>query len=515
MELLDSATEIGLVAAVLALAAVIGVRLVNKAGLPALLLFIVIGLLLGPHGAGIAFDDAQLATVFGYLALIIILAEGGLTSRSTLIKPVMGPAVALASVGVVVSIAIVGAALHFLLGMAWIPSLLIGASLAPTDAAAVFTVVRGLRLPGRLRSLLEVESGFNDAPVIVLITILIESAGSAGGQSWWMAPLVVIGELVGGSIIGVMVGYAARWLLPRLALPAAGLYPVAVVSLIGIAYGVAALAHCSGFIAVYISAVMMSSAALPHKRSVVGFVEGLAWAVQLGMFVMLGLLADLDGLSEALGPAVVAGVALVLLGRPLGVLISLLPFSRENAFTRAVGAIPIPMSWQLFVSWAGLRGAVPMIFATIPLGAGLESGPLVFAVILIIVVVLTLVQSPTIPGLSRRLGLEVLEEAGEVDVDSAPLDDLGGSLLSIEVPRFSGLAGAYVKELALPQHAVVSLVLRDGDTIVPDAHTRIRRGDRLLIVTTEEDKAQAERAVRAISRSGRLAAWYGERGLEQ
>lgn len=513
MTSLDFATQVGLGVAVLGLLAAIGVRFVTRAGFPALLLFLVIGIALGRSGAGIEFDNAQLATILGYLALVVILAEGGLTTRAGAVVPVLAPSVALASVGVAVSMTLVAGALHLLLGMPWIPALMIGAALSPTDAAAVFTVVRGLRLPSRLRSILEVESGFNDAPVVVILSIITTVGGV--DLPLWVVPAVVAAELIGGAAIGVGVGYGARWLLPRVALPASGLYPVALISLIGISYGVAALAHCSGFVAVYITSVMLSTSALPHRRAVLGFVEGLAWTMQIGMFVMLGLLASSDQISAALLPALVAGVVLMVLARPASVFVSLAPFLRSRGWLGWTRAMPIPVAWQGFIAWAGLRGAVPMIFATIPLGAGSPDGRLVFDVILIIVILLTLLQSPTVPWLARRLNLVVLDQAGDVDVDSAPLDDMGASLLSVEVPRRSALAGTYVSELTLPRSAVVSLVIREGTSIVPDRHTRIRQSDRLLIVTTETDRPEAERALRAVSRKGRLAAWRGEAGHEE
>ena len=197
------------------------------------------------------------------------------------------------------SIVLVAWPLHWITGMDLRTAVLIAAVLAPTDAAAVFTVARGLRLPSRLQTLIEAESGLNDAPVVVLVVLLSTTVGSE--MPAWMIPIVVVAELVGGLLVGALVGLFARWLLPRLALPASGLYPVAVIALLMLAYGLAAVLHTSGFAAVYVVALIMAASPLPHRRSVLGFIEGLAWTVQIGLFVMLGLLAYPSRLGEPSG----------------------------------------------------------------------------------------------------------------------------------------------------------------------------------------------------------------------
>ncbi len=505
----EQAAQISLIIGVIVLAAVGGVRLAARFGLPGLLFYLALGLLLSDEGlGGIAFDDAELATALGYAGLVIILAEGGLTTRPSTVRPVIVPATILASVGVAISIVLVALPLHWLAGLELRTAVLIGAVVAPTDAAAVFTVARGLRLPSRLQTLLEAESGLNDAPVVVLVVLL--SATSVEGLSGWLIPVIVLAELVGGLLIGVLIGLQARWLLPRLALPASGLYPVAVIALLMFAYGVAVVLHTSGFAAVYVLALMLAASRLPHRRSVIGFVEGLAWTVQIGLFIMLGLLVVPDRLASAVGAAALAGAVLLVLARPVSVLASLAPFLRPGWVTRVSRTAPMPWQWAAFASWAGLRGAVPIIFATIPLGA-VADGPLVFDVTMLLVVALTLLQSPTMPMLARRLGLARADRVGELSVEAAPLDTLRAALLDLDVPAGSNLAGTYVFELPLPAGAVVSLLVRGGHSVAPDRHTRIRVGDRLLIVATEAARPATERALRSVSRSGRLADWIDPR----
>ena len=288
---------------------------------------------------------------------------------------------------------------------------------------------------------------------------------------------------------------AARWLLPRLALPAVGLYPIAALALIVLAYGLATVAHASGFIAVYISAVLIGSAArLPHRRSITGFADGLSWIAEIGLFFMLGALADIHRLPQALGVAVVAGLALVFLGRPLAVLASLLPFRW-------------PIRSIAFSAVAGLRGAVPIVFAAIPLGAAVVGAELVFDATLIIVLVLLLVQTPLLPRIGRRLGVCLPDEAVELELESAPLDGMRAVVLGVEVPAHSGLVGTFVQEIGLPKASVVSLVVRAENPIVPDAHTRLKAGDRLVVVTTEQSRKATEERIRAVADRGRLARW--------
>jgi len=509
----EQAAQLTLVVAVVILAAVGGIRLAARFGLPGLLFYLGLGMLLSDEGiGGVTFEDAELATSLGYAGLVIILAEGGLTTRPSTVRPVIVPAGVLASVGVALSIFLVALPLYWLAGLDLRVAVLIGAVLAPTDAAAVFTVARGLRLPARLQTLLEAESGLNDAPVVVLVVLLSTTVGTE--IPVWLIPVIVIAELIGGLLIGVLVGLFARWLLPRLALPAAGLYPVAVIALFMLSYGLAVVLHTSGFAAVYVTALMLAASPLPHRRSVLGFVEGLAWAVQIGLFVMLGLLVVPERLVDAFGIAVLAGAFLLFVARPASVMVSLAAFLRPGWATRVSRTPAIPWQWATFASWAGLRGAVPIIFATIPLGALGADGELIFDVTMLLVVALTLLQSPTMPILARRLGLVRPDQVGELTVEAAPLDTMHAALLDLDIPAGSRVAGTYISELPLPSGAVVSLVVRSGHTVVPDHNTRVKMGDRLLIVSTLQAREATEQALQSVSRSGRLAGWADPEPIE-
>lgn len=497
---LDTLGLVLLLGAVVVLLAIGGVRLAGRLGIPGLLLYLALGLLLGSVSPWFDFDDPRLATVLGYSALVVILAEGGLSTRVETLRPVLWPSLLLATVGVGVSVAAVALPLMWILGVDSRQALLLGAVLAATDAAAVFSIMRRMRVTARLRALLEAEAGFNDAPVVVLVALLSSSAW--GTTPWWTVPLVVLGEIAGGAAVGVAIGWLARWTMPRLALPSVGLYPIAALAFLVASYGLAAVLHSSGFMAVYLAGIVLGSAKrLPHRRSVVGFAEALSWTAEIGLFVMLGMLATAARLPEALGLAVVAGLALVLLGRPLAALVSLLPFR---------------FSWRdvAFVGGAGLRGAVPIVFATIPLGESLEGSELVFDATMLLVFALTLLQAPTLPAWARLLRVEVPPEPHELELESAPLDGMRAVVLGLDVPAGSHLVGAWNTELGLPPGAVLSLVVRDGAPIVPDENTRLRAGDQLVVVTTTQARVATEQRLQAVARAGRLARWRGELGRE-
>ncbi|GAA3775727.1 potassium/proton antiporter [Plantactinospora mayteni] len=491
---LDVALLIG--AAVL-LVAVGAVRLSTRLGVPSLLVYLAIGVAIGESGLGIRFDDVELTRALGFCALIVIIAEGGLTARWSTLRPVLGISVTLATVGVVVSIGVVGAVVHALLGLDWRLALLYGAVLSSTDAAAVFATLRWLRLPRRLVTTLEAESGMNDAPVVLLVVLL--STSSLAGHDWWYDVLLVCYELAVGAVLGFGVGMLGRWTLRRAALPSSGLYPIAAVGLTVLAYGVATVSHASGFIAVYVAGVVLGNSRLPHRQAILGFADGLAWLAQIGLFVLLGLLSSPGRLEDALLPAVVAGLALTFLARPLSVLVSGLGFR-------------VRPREQAFLSWAGLRGAVPIVLATIPLSEGLPGAAQLFDTVFVLVVIFTLVQAGTLAPVARRLGIAAPAELTELRVETAPLERMQADLLQLEIPPGSRLVGVHLDELRLPVGASVTLVSRDGVGFVPAPDTRLKVGDSLLIVATARVRDEVERRLRAVNRRGRLARWFGEYG---
>jgi cell volume regulation protein A len=489
----ELALVLGVAAATL-LVAVLAVRVSVRLGLPSLLLYLGLGLLLGEGAFGIKFNDATLTQHLGIAALVLILIEGGLTTRFSAIRPALGPGIALSTVAVAVSIAVTGAGLHFLLGLDWQIALLWGAVLAPTDAAAVFSVLRGLGVSKRLVGALELESGINDAPAYIAVVLL-----SHGALFNWTTPALVIYELLAGAVIGLALGWLGAETLRRAALPATGLYPLATVSVCILAFSAGQFAHASGLLATYLAALLLGNLQMPHRADTQSFAEGLGWLAQIGLFVLLGLYASPGRLSSALIYGLVAGGIVLLLARPLSVLAAVLPFR-------------VPWREQVFMSWAGLRGAVPIVLAMIPVSAGVQLSERLVNTVFVLVIVLTVVQGGTLPLLARVLGLSRGAEPQELEVDSAPLDTLGAELLQVRIQPGSKLHGVYLSELRLPSGAVVSLVVRAGEAFTPEARTRLREQDELLVVTTQRAKESTERRIRAVDRAGRFARWRGESG---
>jgi cell volume regulation protein A len=351
-------------------------------------------------------------------------------------------------------------------------------------------------LPRRVAGLLEAESGFNDAPAVILVLMF-------SATPLHMSPVHALAELVYelgvGAAIGLGCGLLGSIALRRIALPASGLYPLANFGLGMVAFAAAGSAHASGFLAAYLAAVVLANSGLPHRSATRSFAEGLGWLAQIGLFVLLGLLVDPSDLAAELVHAIVVGLVLLLVARPLSVAISLAGFR-------------IPWREQVFISWAGLRGAVPIVLATFPIVEGVPNAIRLLNIVFILVVVYTLVQGPSLRWLAHRLGLIPREATREIQVESAPLDVLEAELLTMTVQKPSRLHNVTVLELRLPDPSVITLIIRGGHTFVPQPDTRIAAGDELLIVTTPKTRAATERRLRAVSRRGKLAYWFDEYG---
>jgi cell volume regulation protein A len=484
--------EIGLLAGgAAALVAVVAVRMSTRYGLPSLLIYLAIGLALGEEGIGIRFQDPTTAHDLGLAALVVILAEGGLTTRWSEVRPVLPLAGLLASVGVATTIGVVGFAAHLLLGLDTRLALLYGAVLASTDAAAVFSVLRNVRLRHHLGPLLEAESGTNDPLAVLAVTAL----ATTGFPTGWSLPLVLVQQLVLGAVVGAVVGEGGVRLLRAQALPASGLYPLTVAALIALAYGGASVLGASGFLAVYLSALRLGNAELPHRAAVTAFTEGLAWTAQIGVFVLLGLLASPSRLSSAVGPALLIGAVLLLVARPLSV---------------ALCATPLRVPWrqQALISWAGLRRAVPVVLATIPLQAALPGATRLFDVVFVLVVLFTLVQAPALAPLARALGLATRDPIAELDLEIAPLATAEAELLSLTISATSRLHGLQPWQLRLPElGSLLPLVVRDGTPLVPDENTWLQHGDELLVVCRRTTRRATIRRLANLSAQGGLAPW--------
>jgi cell volume regulation protein A len=454
------------------------------------------GVALGEAGLGIHFEDAALAHALGFAALGIILAEGGLTTEWHEVRGSMRLGALLATIGVGVTVAVVAVAGHYLLGLDWQLAILLGAVTSPTDAAAVFSVLRVVPLPKRLTGALEAESGLNDAPTVVLVSLI--ASGAVAEESLWLVGGTIVYELAIGTALGLAVGFGGGWLMKRAALPSSGLYPLAVLTLAFLGYGLAAAVHGSGFAAVYVAALVLGNVELPHRNATRSFAEGIAWLAQIGLFVMLGLLLSPERLTwNIVGLALVAGLILTFVARPLSVLLS---------------SLAERLDWRerAFLSWAGLRGAVPVVLMTIPLAEGVPGAERLFDIVFVMVVVYTLLTAPSLPFVARLLGVARPADVRALDLEAAPLERIAADLLQLTITPHSRMHGVEVGELRLPRGASVSLVVREGDTIVPERRTVLKAGDDVLIVTPRHSRDSTERRLRQVSRHGRLAQWLKE-----
>lgn len=496
----DDLNLVAVVSTAVLLAGVAAVRLSTRAGLPSLLLYLVIGLVIGEAGFGVQFTDADLTQLLSSVALALILAEGGLSMRWSVVRPVAPVSVVLATVGVAVSVAITGSLAWLLLDVDARTAVLLGAVVSSTDAAAVFAVMRTLPLRPRTRAVVEAESGFNDPPVIILVTLV-------ASELWHdLSPFTALlrfgQQMLFGVGVGVAVALVGREVLSRIALPASGLYPLSTLAFAFLGFGLAGLAGGSPFLAVFVAALVLGNSDLPHRQATHAFAEGTGWLAQIGLFVLLGLLASPSRLVDAVVPALVVGVALTFVARPVSVLLCATPFR-------------VGFREQAFISWAGLRGAVPIVMATVPMTAGLPGGEKVFDVVFLLVVVFTLVQGPPLRRVAERLGVVQDGRTRDLSFEHAPLEELGALLVALDVPARSKLVGVEVAELRLPGDSLVALVIRGDRPFTPRPTTVVRAGDNLLLVTTEQHRAATERRLRAVNRGGRLAGWFGEEGWER
>ena len=478
------------------LAALGAARLSSYLGLPSLLLFLFLGV---GVGLWVEFDNAGLAHDLGFAALVLILAEGGFTTKWREMRPILSMAGLLATVGICVSIAAMTAFGYFVLGLDLATSLLLGAITAPTDSAAVFSVLRRVPIPGRIRAVLEAESGLNDAPVVLLVTAATAWALGESTEGPALILGMVVLELVGGVVVGLLIGWLGARLLKKIALPASGLYPLGAMGLALLAEGAGAYLHVSGFAAVYICAVVLGNSDLPHRNATKSFAEGVGWVAQIGLFVMLGLLAHPERFSgDVLITGVLAGLFLTAVARPLSVWVCTVWFKT-------------PWREQAFLSWAGLRGAIPIIMATVPLASPLPQAKGLFDLVFVFVVVYTTLQAPTLGWIARLLRVTTGDDAVDIEVEVAPLDKIQADFMQIKVPAGSQLHGVTIFELRLPPSTVVSLIIRDGTPFAPGARDLIRSGDELLVVVPSRYRYKVETRFKQIGRGGRLSKWHEDR----
>ncbi|MGQ9877130.1 MAG: potassium/proton antiporter [Chloroflexus sp.] len=446
-------------------------RASNRFGVPALILFMAVGMLAGSDGpGGIAFTDAGVAQLIGVIALIYILFSGGLDSDRQIIKPVLTEGLILANVGVLVSTVIVAVGARFMLGFDWPLALLLGAIVSSTDAAAVFSVMRtrGIHLKHRLEPLIELESGSND-PIAVFLTVGLTNLVINPQESL----LTLIPSFIMQMTLGVAGGYAFGrlmiWVVNRIRLQQEGLYVVLTMALTLLTYGFTAIIGGNGFLAVYLAGIILGNANIVHKRSILRFHDGVAWLSQIAMFLILGLLVFPSQLPAVAGQGLAMALWLVFVARPVSVIIAL-GWRRRS------------LPQLLMVAWAGLRGAVPIVLATFPLLAGVPDAPLLFNLVFFIVLISVLVQGISIGWVARRLG--VMTDQTEVIDSHLFVPEVSGAsqILEAQIPPDSALVGKSLIDADLPRGLLVVQIQRADGYIIPNGSTVFAPNDRLVLL---------------------------------
>jgi cell volume regulation protein A len=470
-----------LLAASFLLVSILVSKLSIRMGVPALLLFLILGMLLGSDGpGGIYFDDPWLAQAVGVVALAFILFSGGLDTRWHDVQPVFRQGLLLATIGVSVTATAVGAFVVVVFGFSWLEGILLGAIISSTDAAAVFSVLRGssVSLKGRLKPLLELESGSNDPMAVFLTLGMIFLLLNPAASPLELIPLFLL-QMGIGTLVGLVGGACLVWLINRARLEYDGLYPVLTLAGVLLIYGGTTAAGGNGFLAVYLAGIVMARQDLIHKRSLREFHDGLAWLMQIVMFLTLGLQVFPSQLPPVVTTGLVIAAFLIFAARPLSVFIAL------------VGS-GMSLREMLFVAWVGLRGAAPIVLATFPLLAGIDKAQSIFNLVFFIVLVSVLFQGALLIPIARLLRVYSNEPESAPSSLAFVMQDgvISDNLLEISVTPSCRIIGQQIIDVGLPPSVLIALIGRNGDTIVPNGGTIIQAGDRLLLVTRADLREQ-------------------------
>jgi cell volume regulation protein A len=453
-------------------------RAAERFSVPVAVVFLIIGMLAGSEGiGGIAFEDYGVAFRLGTVALVLILFDGGMHTPIEDVREVLKPSAVLATIGVLATAGLVAVATHSL-GFSWKEALVLGAVVSSTDAAAVFSVLRGsgVQLERRVGVTLEVESGINDPVAVMLTTALTAQLIGQETTSAWSLPLNALIEMVVGGALGIAFGYGGRALLRRVKLPGSGLYPVLTLAIGFLAFGVPTLLHGSGFLAVYITALILGNGPLPYRTGLLRVHHALAWLGQVAMFLVLGLLVFPSRLIDVAGVGLLLAIFLAVIARPAVVGLCLLPFGYR---AREIG----------YIGWVGLRGAVPIILATIPVISGAPGALRVFDVVFFIVGVNALIPGATVGWVTRKLGLESREPPSPPAVlEIESMQPLSGDLISFYIDEALPVAGASLGDLPIPEGAAVTMIVRGQDVVPPKGSTTIAVGDHVYVFARPEDR---------------------------
>ncbi len=455
-----------------------------RVGVPVLLVFLLVGMLLGVDGIGIRFDNYKYTQIIGMVALTIILFSGGMDTKFSDIKPILGAGIVLSTLGVLLTTIFTGLFIYAVsfafshaIQISLTFALLLAATMSSTDSASVFNILRSQRmgLRNRLQPLLEFESGSNDpmAYMLTIVMIQIIQGGESANVEVWKIIINFIMQFGFGLVFGFLLGKAFVWIINMINLPNKTLYPILMLSFIFFIFAFTDKCNGNGYLAVYVAGIVMGNSRLTETKSISSFLDGVTWLVQIVMFLVLGLLVNPNEMFKIATPALIIGIFVIFIGRPLSVFLCLLPF-RE-----------IERKSKVFVSWVGLRGAAPIIFATYPMVEGVEGASLIFNVVFFITLASLVIQGTTIPKFAKLLKLSVEKDDTPENFGVDIPDELNTILQQQVVAE-----DAYLRDYPLPEGTLVMIVERKQKYIVPNGKLLLKKGDKLLLISAKKDETE-------------------------
>lgn len=474
-----------LVGAVLLIASIIAGKTGYRFGIPTLLLFLIVGMLFGSDGLGLQFNNSEDAQFIGMIALSVILFSGGMDTKFGSIRPIALPGLLLSTVGVLLTCLFTGLFIWWLSGMSWtnihfplLVSLLLAATMSSTDSASVFAILRSqkMNLKHNLRPMLELESGSNDPMAYMLTIVFIQLVVSQGMTALQIVFMFLV-QFSLGIILGYALGKLAVFAINRLNIDNPAMYPILLLALVFFTFSFTSLLHGNGYLAVYLAGMMVgNSGRLAHRKEINTFIDGLTWLFQIIMFLCLGLLVNPHEMLDVTLVSLLIGLFMIVVGRPLSVFLCLLPFGKR-----------ITNRSRVFVSWVGLRGAVPIIFATYPVVADVPGSSQIFNIVFFITLVSLITQGTTVTYMARWLGLsEPMPKSGN-DFGVELPEEIDSSLSDITVTPELLAKGETLKEMCLPSGTLVMIVKRDDSYLVPNGSLKLQAGDKLLLISEKSN----------------------------
>ncbi len=475
-----TAENILLVGSILIFTSILISKTGYRFGIPTLLLFLVVGMLFGSDGLGVQFNSATDAQFVGMIALSIILFSGGMDTKIKDIQPVMKQGILLSTVGVLLTTALTGGFIYYISGwnstniqLPLLTSMLLAATMSSTDSASVFSLLRSQRmnLKQNLRPMLELESGSNDPMAYMLTIVLIQVISSGSQLSLALVAKDLFVQFLVGGVIGYAFGKFASWLINKIELPNSSLYPILLLSLVSITFTTTDLLKGNGYLAIYIAGVVVGNSRLAFRKEIGTFMNGMTWLFQIIMFLTLGLLVNPHEMVDIIGVALLIALFMIIVARPISVFACLLPF--RNITNKA----------RLFISWVGLRGAVPIIFATYPVIAKIEGSHQLFNIVFFITLLSLVIQGMSISKMAKWLHLDLPEEKEGNDFGVELPDEIDSSLHDITLTAEMLLNGNRLSEMRIPKGSLVMLVKRGHEFLIPNGQLELHEGDKLLFIT--------------------------------